>query len=484
VNQPRPGTGRHDLVSLPSWDLTPEQLAGFELLARGAYAPLTGYMTHFEAAACADPEASSTPPWPAPVTLAVPRALAARLASDPARLVLRDPEGVPLGVLQVTEALPTDDDEESWTLAGPIEAVQRPRHHDFAALRPTASELGEARRDSGRARRLVLFADTFLHVPLLADAQAAARSLDAELLIAGLMRQARHDDESYVDLVRAWRAAVGTDEGTRLCLLPWVHRDDPGAELRVRAAVARNLGGTHVVVAAGTPLPHGLAIPAVAVDDHAAARTEIEERLRTGDALPPSLLAPAVAAELARARPAPARRGYAVFLTGLSGSGKSTVASILRARLLEIERRRVTLLDGDVVRKHLSSELGFSREHRELNVLRIAYVASEIVKNGGAAICAPIAPYDTVRREARRLVSAHGDFILVHVATPLEECERRDPKGLYAKARAGLLPGFTGISDPYEPPGDAEIVIDTLADPAPAAAGRILAFLRQRGYIA
>ena len=170
---------------------------------------------------------------------------------------------------------------------------------------------------------------------------------------------------------------------------------------------------------------------------------------------------PEVAAELDRQAPPAWARGVTVFFTGLSGSGKSTIANALRVRLLEDGRRTVTLLDGDLVRTHLSSELGFSREHRNLNVRRIAFVAAEITRHGGVAICAPIAPYADLRREARALVEAAGVFLLVYVATPIDVCEARDPKGLYQRARAGTLPEFTGISDPYDVPDDADVTIDT-----------------------
>ena len=150
-----------------------------------------------------------------------------------------------------------------------------------------------------------------------------------------------------------------------------------------------------------------------------------------------------------------------MFFTGLSGSGKSTIANALMVKLMEMGGRPVTLLDGDVVRKHLSSELGFSKEHRDINIKRIGYVASEITKNGGIAICAPIAPYTATRRAVREMIEAFGAFIEVHVATSVEECERRDRKGLYKLAREGKIKEFTGISDPYEAPTKAELVLDT-----------------------
>jgi sulfate adenylyltransferase len=202
-----------------------------------------------------------------------------------------------------------------------------------------------------------------------------------------------------------------------------------------------------------------------------------------GLAVPAWFSFPEVVAELRTAHPPRERQGFTVFFTGLSGSGKSTIANVLLARLLEIGGRSVSLLDGDLVRKHLSSELGFSREHRDLNILRIGYVASEITKAGGAAICAPIAPYDRVRRRVRAMIDPHGGFVLVYVSTPLAVCEARDRKGLYAKARAGVIGQFTGISDPYEPPFDAEVVINTADVSAGGAADRVVDYLRRAGYL-
>ena len=172
-----------------------------------------------------------------------------------------------------------------------------------------------------------------------------------------------------------------------------------------------------------------------------------------------------------------------IFFTGLSGSGKSTIANVLMTKFLEVGGRPVTLLDGDLVRKHLSSELGFSKEHRDINIRRIGYVASEITKNGGIAICAPIAPYDATRKHVRQLIELNGGFILVHVATSVEVCEQRDRKGLYAKARAGILKEFTGISDPYEAPTDAEVTINTAELSPEVAAQEIIMHLESEGFI-
>src|SRR5439155_14584638 len=192
---------------------------------------------------------------------------------------------------------------------------------------------------------------------------------------------------------------------------------------------------------------------------------------------------PEVVAELRKTHPPRFKQRTTIFFTGLSGSGKSTIADALFVKFLEMGGRPVTLLDGDLVRKNLSSELGFSREHRDINLRRIGYVASEITKNGGIAICAPIAPYDAVRKDVRHMIEPNGGFILIHVATPIEVCEQRDRKGLYAKARAGIVKEFTGISDPYEEPEDADIVIDTTELTPDEAAHQIVLHLEREGYI-
>jgi sulfate adenylyltransferase len=211
--------------------------------------------------------------------------------------------------------------------------------------------------------------------------------------------------------------------------------------------------------------------------------TELRERLNGGRDIPGWFTYPEVVQELRRSYPPRHKQGVTIFFTGLSGSGKSTIANVLLTKFLEMGGRPVTILDGDLVRKNLSSELGFSKEHRDINIRRIGYVASEITKNGGIAICAPIAPYETVRKHVRDMIEPVGGFVLVHVATPLETCEQRDRKGLYAKARAGIVKEFTGISDPYEVPQNAEVVINT-ADLSPEeAAQEIILHLERQGYI-
>ncbi len=315
---------------------------------------------------------------------------------------------------------------------------------------------------------------------------------------------------------------------TALCLLPLAAPAETTAEAVVQnAIVARNYGATHLLVG-GAPQAQGRArrgmdagadarqgevkrlvqevgielVPfprMLYVEERAqyldeseipgASRTrimrgeEIERRLSLGLPIPQWAAFPEVIAELRRCRPPRERRGFTVFFTGLSGSGKSTLARVLTTKLLEMGDRRVTLLDGDVVRKHLSNELGFSRAHRDINIRRIGFVASEITKNNGVAVCAPIAPYAETRRAVRAMIEPLGGFFEIHVSTPLAVCESRDRKGLYAKARAGLIREFTGISDPYEVPERPELAIDTSHISVDAAVQRILLKLEQEGYI-
>jgi sulfate adenylyltransferase len=210
---------------------------------------------------------------------------------------------------------------------------------------------------------------------------------------------------------------------------------------------------------------------------------DLRSRLDDGREIPDWFTFPEVAKELRRRHPPRFKKGFTVFFTGLSGSGKSTLANVLRTKLLEAGGRSVTLLDGDIVRKNLSSELGFSREHRDLNILRIGFVASEITKGGGIALCAPIAPFAHVRKQNREMISQHGGYVLVHLNTPVEVCEARDRKGLYAKARAGIIKEFTGVSDPYEVPDDADVTIDTTEITPEEAAQQVYLFLEKEGYI-
>jgi sulfate adenylyltransferase len=320
--------------------------------------------------------------------------------------------------------------------------------------------------------------------------------------------QVVRQSESLIRAVLA--AAVSLPQGTMVIPLPLCLRDEVPQARRtaLTAIVAAAYGATHLMTdsdldagslpAAPIPvLPSGdwaydpqaevwrplsLIEPGSEIGDLTA--DQLADMLDTGAEVPAWYAPPEVTAELRHARPPRSERGFVLFLTGLSGSGKSTIARDLRDLLAERSDRRVSLLDGDLVRSLLSAGLTFSREDRDLNIARIGYVAAEIAKHGGIAICAPIAPYAAARDRVRQMVSQVGDFLLIHVATPVEVCEQRDRKGLYAKARAGIIGQFTGVSDPYEEPTDAIAVIDTSVVSREQASEAIMDLLTAGGWLA
>jgi sulfate adenylyltransferase len=460
----------------PSVVLEGRAAADAEMLLLGAYAPLVGFMTRAERdGVLRDRALPGGAPWPAPITLAAPAS--ARVGD---RVALRDREGVMVAVLAVDDAW---REGGSTFVGGPVEGVVRPVHYDFRPLRASAAELREALAARGWRRTVAWHPGGVIHRAEREAALDAAKEARANLLVHAPVGGAAPDDLLHYARVRALRAAMGKmpPASSHLALLPHQPLADGAAEALLRAIVARNFGCTHLLHDPG--LDDGLL-------RERAAQVGVEvlsggPGTAPADAPPePGLTWPEVMAELERVRPPRSRRGFTVFFTGLSGAGKSTVANVLLTRLLERGGRPVTLLDGDIVRRNLSSELGFSKEHRDLNVRRIGYVASEITKNGGVAICAPIAPYDAVRRQVRAMIEPVGAFFLVHMATPLPVCEARDRKGLYAKARAGILKEFTGISDPYEVPDDAELRIDTALLRPEEAADEVVLRLEREGYLA
>ncbi|QXJ24376.1 adenylyl-sulfate kinase [Actinomadura graeca] len=483
-------TGLPDtLRDLPAWTPDARELADMELVLAGVYRPLTGFLGSFDTAmVIAGGRLSDGTPWPVPVTLAVPKEL-----TDHERIVLQDPEGVPLAVLRVTETW-QDPTDGGWRLAGPLEALRAPAHGPFHGLRRRPDEV-----EPGEGPLLAVATGEPLHRKQLGQLRQVAERLGARVLVLPLL--SGEHDESLVRALLGVRKEL--PEGARIIPVPLPARgDDPDRDVLLHAHVAAAYGATHLLAdreVDGTAIPVAVPEPwaydadvevwrpvARIEPDHVQAELTPErlgELLDAGEPVPDWFTPPAVAAELALARPPKHSRGITVFFTGLSGSGKSTVARGLADALVERGGRTVTLLDGDVVRRLLSAGLTFSRADRDANIRRIGFVAAEITRHGGVAICAPIAPYAATRAEVRRMVSAAGDFVLVHVATPLEECERRDRKGLYAKARAGLIPEFTGISDPYETPDDADLTLDTSRTTPEEAVARVLDLLVEGGWV-
>ena len=416
----------------PSIVLSGGAAAVAEMLVVGGFAPLTGFMVRAEVEAVrADGRLPGGLPWPTPITLRAPSEVGEALTVGES-VALRSPEGVMVAALSVEDVWA---EGEVWFVGGPLQALGAPLHYDFRALRGGPRQLREAFAQRGWRRTLAYqppaVVDAVEHEALL----AAARAAHVNLLIHAPVGAVDTADQRHYARVRALQAAMGrfVAATTHLALLAYAPRDDGAEEALMRAIVARNFGCTHVALPADLP---GELLRAHAAEVGVEIVAGPPARDPWGDDAGPPGGFPEVRRELERVRRPRATRGFTVFFTGLSGAGKSTVANVLLTRLLERGGRPVTLLDGDIVRRNLSSELGFSKAHRDINVRRIGYVASEITRNGGAAICAPIAPYDEVRRQVRAMIAPHGGFFLVHVATPLEVCERRDRKGLYAKARA------------------------------------------------
>ncbi|MFP4454031.1 MAG: bifunctional sulfate adenylyltransferase/adenylylsulfate kinase, partial [Desulfobacterales bacterium] len=395
-----------------------------------------------------------------------------------------------------------------YYIGGRLEVISLPIHFDFKQMRLYPAEVRRAYEKLGWQRVVGFQTRNPIHRPQFEMTIKAMRLARANLLIMPVVGMTKAGDFDHFIRVRCCRhvAEHYPPDSQVMTLLPLAMRMSGPRDALLDAIIARNYGCTHFIVGHdhaspgkdknGSPFYPSERSRQVAAEyseeigveivsfeemvylpfeDEYKSRdqvpegaetislsgSDIRERIRQGRKIPEWATFPEVVGELQRAYPPPGRQGFTVFLTGLSGAGKSTIAKVLYSKFLERGDRPVTLLDGDIVRRNLSSELSFSKEHRNINVLRIGFVAGEITKNRGVAICAPIAPYETTRREIRQNIEAYGGFIEIHVSTPIEECEKRDRKGMYAKARAGLISGFTGVDDPYEEPVNPELRIDT-----------------------
>jgi len=537
----------------PSLDLTPRHLCDLELILNGGFSPLRGFMSRADYdGVCSQMRLADGTLWTIPITLDVTEEFAAGLEAG-SSVALRDPEGVMIAALRVTDVWQPDRTAEAelvfgstnaehpgvahlltrtnpWYVGGTVEGLRLPTHYDFGALRGTPAQVREEFTRLGWSNVVAFQTRNPLHRAHYELTQRAASEVGGGLLIHPVVGMTKPGDVDHYTRVRCYQALLAryAPNSVSLSLLPLAMRMAGPREAVWHATIRKNYGCSHFIVgrdhagpgqdSTGTPFygPYeaqellqkyeeeiGVAMvpfqQMVYVPDRDAfiphdevpagaqtldvSGTELRARLADGREIPEWFSFPEVVAELRRSSPPRERQGFTVLFTGLSGSGKSTIANVLLEKFLERSARPVTLLDGDLVRKNLSSELGFSKEHRDINIRRIGYVASEITKHGGIAICAPIAPYDQTRKDVRALVAPHGGFVLVHLTTSLDECERRDRKGLYAKARAGVLKEFTGISDPYEEPADAEVVIDTAGVSPADAASAILAHLEREGYL-
>jgi sulfate adenylyltransferase len=537
----------------PSWDLTDRQVNDLELLLNGGFSPLRGFIGRADYETVLDGmRLADGTLWPMPITLDVTEAFADGLEPG-GTVALRDPEGVMLAALTISDVWTPDRQHEAQKVfgtanaehpavdylfnqanpvyvGGTLQGVQLPVHYDFRSLRRTPAELRARFVEMGWRKVVAFQTRNPMHRAHVELTKRAATEIGGNLLIHPVVGMTKPGDVDHYTRVRAYQAVLERypRQTAALSLLPLAMRMGGPREAVWHAIIRKNHGVTHFIVgrdhagpgsdSSGKPfygpydaqellsqheeelgvsmVPFKLMVYLEDRDAYAPidevpegtrtlsiSGTELRERLAGGREIPNWFTYPEVVEELRRTHPPRSKQGFTVFFTGLSGSGKSTIANALLVKLSEIGGRPITILDGDLVRKNLSSELGFSKEHRDINIRRIGFVASEITKHRGIAICAPIAPYESIRQENRELISAYGGYILVYVNTPLEVCEQRDRKGLYAKARAGIVKEFTGISDPYEVPTDADVVIDTTETSPEEAANQVIVALERLGYL-
>jgi sulfate adenylyltransferase len=540
-------------LNLPDITLNDRQLCDLELLANGAFAPLTGFMTRSDYEAVLDRmRLQNGVLWPIPICLDVGELQVRRLEAGQSA-ALRDPEGYLLAILHIEDIWQVDREKEclkvygtcdrshpgtdylfhhtgAYYVGGRLEVLNLPLHFDFMQLRMTPGEIRAASKKLGWNRMVCFLTRNPIHRPQFELTIQAMRQTRANLLLLPIAGMTKPGDFDHYTRVRCYRKVVQhyPPDSYLLSLLPLAMRMSGPREALLHSIVAKNYGCTHFIMGRDhadsgldsnghpyyesgeaskltaaysdeigmTIVPFAEMVYLPFEDEYRFADqvpegsrsmslsgSDIRRRIRKGRRIPAWATFPEVVEEIRKSYPPPRQQGFTVFLTGLSGAGKSTVAKILYARFLEIGERPVTLLDGDIVRHNLSSELSFSKEHRDINVRRIGFVASEITKNRGIAICAPIAPYQATRAEIRKSIENYGGFIEVHVSTAIEVCEKRDRKGMYAKARAGLIKGFTGVDDPYEIPATPEVRIDTSNITPDEAAQEILLYLQQYGYI-
>ena len=417
-----------------------------------------------------------------------------------------------------------------YYVGGSLKKVQLPHHYDYQLLRHTPEEMKTQFKKLGWKKIVAFQTRNPMHRAHKEIAFNAAIENNANLLIHPVVGPTKPGDVDHYTRVRCYQKILkyfpkGT---TTLSLLPLAMRMAGPREALWHAIIRKNYGCTHIIIGRdhagpgndkyGNPYygPYDAQNLLIKHEDEIGIKmvpfkmmvyvkeddqympidlvpkektrlnisgTELRKKLENGKEIPSWFSYPDIVKELQKVYPIKEKQGFTLFFSGLSGSGKSTIANGVLVKLLENGNRRVTLLDGDIVRTHLSSELGFSKAHREINVKRIGYVASEITKNGGIALCAPIAPFKESRQINRKLISQYGNYIQIFVSTPIEECEKRDVKGLYAKARAGELKGFTGIDDPYEKPENCELTIDTTNITPEEAVQEVMLYLEKEGLV-
>ncbi len=419
-----------------------------------------------------------------------------------------------------------------WYVGGRIEGLHPPLHYDFPELRIPPSETHRLFTSRGWRNVIGFHTEKPLHCAHKEMILDAARKANASIFVNPVVGIPAPGDLDHFTMIRCYQAFVNyfPRNMVMLGLLPFASRKAGPKEALLQAIIRKNYGCSHFMVAPDhadpfmhesdnnnlfyppgeaqkllkehqeelgikcvelTPMVYvenrAQYLPEREMDETMVAKrissSELRRRLEFDLEIPEWFSFPEVVRELRRSYPPRHQQGLTIFLTGLSGAGKSTLARILYVKFMEMRDRQVSLLDGDIVRRNLSSELSYTREHREINVQRIGFVASEITKHRGVAICAPIAPYEESRRHNRDLIEQYGGYIEVYLSTPLSVCQTRDRKGIYQKAKQGIMTGVTGIDDPYIPPSDPEMTIDTSELTPMEAAQQVMLYLEEQRYI-
>jgi sulfate adenylyltransferase len=557
VNLAVTGKEREDLLArtaqLTSIKISMRNLCDLELLATGAFSPLTTFMgkADYERVLHEMRLADGTF-WPLPISLTADPKNLPTVGED---VVLRDANNDVIAVMTLNEVYHWDAETEAalaygstdpkhpmvsemarWEkvcISGPLTVINLPRYHDFLDLRRTPAEVRARLEKMGHANVVAFQTRNPLHRIHEELTKRAAAQVKGSLIIHPVVGMTKPGDVDHFTRVRVYKALVENyydKNSTLLSLLPLAMRMAGPKEAVLHALIRRNYGANHFIVgrdhagpgndSTGKPfygpydaqetmkqheselgvkmipfeelvyLPdedryvEGKDVPKGAKTLNISGTHVRDDYLVKGKLLPAWFTRPETAEILREMYPPRHKQGFCIWFTGLSGSGKSATTQVLTSLLLE-RGREISILDGDVVRTHLSKGLGFSKEDRDTNILRIGFVAGEIVHAGGAVICAAISPYRSARNEARKMVGEN--FIMAYMDTPVEVCEQRDAKGLYAKARqamqAGHPMGFTGVDDPYEPPVESEITLKGYGSSPADNARTIVAYLEEQGYI-
>jgi sulfate adenylyltransferase len=535
---------------LPVVQISSRSLCDLELLATGAFSPLTRFMGKADyQRVLNEMRLENGTLFPMPVTLPLdPKVLEGGVE----QIVLSDARNNRLAVMQIEEVYEWNADEEAqlvlgttdlrhplvsemkrWGkvyVSGAIKMLELPRYHDFTDLRRTPAEVRELLTKMGHENVVAFQTRNPMHRIHEELTKRAAEEVNGSLLIHPVVGMTKPGDVDHFTRVRIYRALYENyydKQRTLLSLLPLAMRMAGPREAVWHAIIRRNFGATHFIIGRdhagpgkdsnGKPF-YGPYDAQTLLAQHAPeigvqpvefkelvyladaeryeeankvpegtkvftiSGTQVrDDYLAKGKQLPEWFTRKETSDILQQMYPPREQQGICIWFTGLSGSGKSTTAEILVSMLLE-RGRQITLLDGDVVRTHLSKGLGFSREDRDANILRIGYVGSEIARHGGLVITAAISPYIATRTDVRKLVGEER-FIEVFVDTPIEVCEERDVKGMYAKARQGIITGFTGVDDPYEAPINPEITLDTVNFTPEQNAAKIVRYLEMNGYL-